>query len=654
MGMSRIVLYPSFPGVSTPDTSTIVFPCISKLVKVIIFHESRIILQTRPPFPTQTVMRPLTRILKRSLTAKLVIAISALVFIHGALFWSMFIKAEKQDLLDSVLSHSRSVSEVILTSLKHQMLKNIREDIRSTLESIGTAETLENVRISDTLGKTIYSSKPDDIGKIDDTVAIGSAPGGKSNGSFDSGKSTWAIYSSPRGYRVLSYVSPIYNGKECATAECHYHPPDQNIIGRLRTDFSLEAIDRGLAEDTLKNAVFLITFVTLIGLFLSMILWKLVIRPVSELAQGLERVSSGDLDHTVEIKSEDEIGQLAETFNVMTSELSTARLRLEKWNQSLSDEVEKKTREIRETQDRLIEAEKMAALGRVTADIAHGIRNPLTALGGFGRRLLRLASTEKQKEYANIIVNESTRLENILKDILLYSRESRRVLEKRPVADVINESILLFADTIRENRVSLELSFNTDLPTLMERDQLRQAIDNIISNALDVMPDGGILAIQTKAVWQHEIQTVELSITDTGPGVDEKALPMLFEPFYTTKKIGHGTGLGLSISKKIIEEHGGFIHTISSPGDGFSVIISFPYQGDEERDKIQCWEYMRCGRDKNNETKCPAFPHFGRSCWAVAGTLCAGKVHGTFAQKISSCRNCNYFRMVAAEKAQNS
>ena len=123
-------------------------------------------------------------------------------------------------------------------------------------------------------------------------------------------------------------------------------------------------------------------------------------------------------------------------------------------------------------------------------------------------------------------------------------------------------------------------------------------------------------------------------------------LPLIFEPFYTTKKIGHGTGLGLSISRKIVEEHGGFIQAKNRTEKGLTVSMYFPYQSDEELKNVPCWEYMQCGRDVNDEMKCPAYPHFGQVCWAVAGTLCAGKIQGTFAQKTNDCRNCIFYKKV--------
>ena len=181
---------------------------------------------------------------------------------------------------------------------------------------------------------------------------------------------------------------------------------------------------------------------------------------------------------------------------------------------------------------------------------------------------------------------------------------------------------------------------------LIEKDQLEQAANNLISNAIDAMPDGGTLTVTTKKEQANDIIYVAVHISDSGEGIPEEMLPLIFEPFYTTKKIGHGTGLGLSISRKIVEEHGGFIQAKNSSEKGLTVSMFFPYQRDEEVENVPCWEYMQCGRDVNEEMKCPAYPHFGQVCWAVAGTLCAGKIQGTFAQKTDNCRNCRFYKMV--------
>jgi signal transduction histidine kinase len=365
---------------------------------------------------------------------------------------------------------------------------------------------------------------------------------------------------------------------------------------------------------------------------------------------GMQRISSGDLDQQVHITSKDEIGRAAATFNSMTEELNIARHRMEKWTQSLEEEVARKTREIKQAQDKLIQAEKLASLGRLTADVAHEIRNPLSALGGFGRRLLKSVTGKKQRDYAEIIVFEADRLEHILSDVLTFSRETQIHFNKTRINKIIEKSIALFKETCEDQAIDIKIRYETDLPVLIDEEQLVHAVNDLVSNAIDAMPDGGTLTVSAVNEEVNDITYVAIHISDTGEGIPEETLPLVFEPFYTTKKIGHGTGLGLSISRKIVEEHGGFIQAKNRRGKGLTVSIYFPYQNDEDSKNVPCWEFMQCGRDVNDEIKCPSYPNFGRVCWAVAGTLCAGKIQGTFAQKIDDCRNCKFYKTVNKDR----
>lgn len=588
-----------------------------------------------------------------SLTGKLVTAICLLMIIGGSLAWYIFYRAERKDLLDNALSYTASLSELLKRSTRYDMLISERRGIQKTLEFIGASESIVKVRIFNTNGRVSFSSNPGDVGMdAKEFLSLPPAQGSASGLAAPSLDSQWSIVELGQE-RVLAYVEPIYNAPDCYTAACHVHGEEQKILGHMRTDFSLSPIDAIIRGHMIHNFVYMMLCVIIIAIILSFILWKIVLRPLANLSAGLKQVSTGDLTHKMDVESKDEIGRLAMTFNEMTGELSLARERMAEWNKTLREEVKKKAHEIEQTRDKLIQAEKMAAVGRLTADIAHGIRNPLTALGGFGRRLQKSAMTPTQQEYAQIIVSEVERLEIILKDILEFSRSTEPDFIKIDPADVINDSMQLFIDLCSEQRIEIKMEYGTDLPVLMDRRQVRQALDNLVSNAIDVMMSGGTLTILSREERIHNVTHVVVSVADTGPGIPEDKFNQIFEPFFTTKRIGRGTGLGLPITRKIIEEHGGFIKGENLPEGGFVVSLYFPYQSEDDLAETPCWEFMKCGRDTNNETKCPAFPHFGRTCWAVAGTLCAGRVQGTFAQKFHNCRECQFYKTVNQEEDLN-
>jgi signal transduction histidine kinase len=593
-----------------------------------------------------TATKPKISRITESLAGKLFLIFSLLILSGSCLVWYISVETDKRDLMDNSVAFISSFSEMIDRSIRYDMLLNHREHIQRTLESISSTESVKRIILFNDKGIVHYASEKGIIGQRLDSKAPlcrgCHADSLRPRETLTGGKK-WMIHNEG-GHRVLSFLEPIYNERNCYTAQCHQHNQEQRVLGILMTDFSLYPFDRWIRGKIVNTSLFTVLFLILSATLFYLIFWKFIHKPIRILSEGMERVTAGDLSHMVPNPSNDELGRLALTFNNMTNELNSSRKKMETWAQTLEEEVEKQTVEIGKAHDRMVQAEKMAALGRLTADIAHEIRNPLSALGGFGRRLQKIAVGSKEKEYSGIIVEEVNRLERILRDILTFSREAKLCFEKIPVTVVARESIITFSELCAEHAIGIVLDFASDLPVLIDKVHVRQGIDNIVSNAIDAMPDGGTLTVSTKVEGINNLIYVAVHVADTGSGIAGDKLALVFEPFHTTKVIGHGTGLGLSITKKIIEEHGGFIRAKNNLKSGITFSLYFPYQSDEDLLAVPCWEFMKCKRDRNNEVKCPAYPNFGRACWVVAGTFCEGKVQGTFAQKYQNCRRCDFFK----------
>ena len=234
-------------------------------------------------------------------------------------------------------------------------------------------------------------------------------------------------------------------------------------------------------------------------------------------------------------------------------------------------------------QQQLVQAEKLAALGRFTANVAHEIRNPLTSVGGFARRLNKtIPADTKEKDYAGIIIAEVTRLENILQNVLSFSRDSTPNITENDLAEVLEQVLLINRDLFREKNIELKLSLE-DIPRFpFDRDMIIEVLENIFLIAVDAMPEGGTLTITTEKEDEPDTSTVLIRIRDTGPGISEEQMAMIFEPFYTTKAAEKGTGLGLSITRKIMESLGGRVDIESEVGKGAVVILSQPFNSPEE------------------------------------------------------------------------
>jgi len=586
----------------------------------------------------------------RSLTGKLIITIGLIIIIGGGISWYILISNGGKTLVDNAIKYTASYSEQIKKSTRYSMLTYHREAIQKTIEDIGSAENIKRIRIFDSKGRIFYSSRKEEIGHEVDrssTTCFGCHTDPEKPTITLTSKNQWTIYRGREGYRILAFVEPIYNEPSCYTAACHIHSQKQRVLGILETDFSLASVDKTIGQQTLEITIYAIVFMGIGFIILYFILRRLVLRPVSILAGAMSRVANGDVAQKVSITSQDEMSVLADVFNTMTEDLMIAREKMENWTQTLETEVAKKTEDLKKSQDKLVQAEKLASLGRMASDVAHEIRNPLTAIGGFARRLYKIVNGQKEKEYAEVVVTEVDRLEKILRDVLAFSREARYHLEKHNIGDVVQDTVKTYEDLCREHYINVEIKIERNLPpVLLDREQVRQAITNLITNAIDAMPDGGTLTIRAGNEVLHDVTYTFLRVSDTGRGIPKDKLPLIFEPFFSTKEIGHGTGLGLSITRKIMEEHGGFIKAESELGKGSEFSLYFPYQSEEESMKVPCWEYMKCRRDQDATIKCPAYPNFGRICWAVAGTFCEGKVQGTFAQKYEDCRKCEFYQKV--------
>ncbi len=228
-------------------------------------------------------------------------------------------------------------------------------------------------------------------------------------------------------------------------------------------------------------------------------------------------------------------------------------------------------------QEHLAENEKFAALGRLTANVSHTIKNPLTVIGGFANRLLNtLPAGTKEKKYASLIHSEAIRLENVLKNVLLFSRRDAGSREGFDPSQIIEEALSMYEDICKEKSIIISRDFH-DTPLIIgNKVQVLQAIENLLSNAVDAMPQGGTLTVITDRENVSDSMYTTLKIQDTGHGIDKENLSRIFEPFFTTKVFQKGTGLGLSIAKKVLDDHGGFIRVKSEIGAGTTFSLYFP------------------------------------------------------------------------------
>ncbi|MCX5908111.1 MAG: ATP-binding protein, partial [Deltaproteobacteria bacterium] len=237
-----------------------------------------------------------------------------------------------------------------------------------------------------------------------------------------------------------------------------------------------------------------------------------------------------------------------------------------------------------QTQTRLIQSEKLAAMGEMVASITHEIKNPLVSVGGFARRLDRnLPEGSPEKKYVNIILKEVKRLENFLNETLTYSREPTQISEPHDLNRILEDSLSVFDVEFQEKRIALKKELPPHLPSLFgDAQQVKQVFINLILNALQAMGQDGVFTVKTSHQCRNSRHYLEVELGDTGGGIDREVLDNIFNPFFTTK--AEGTGLGLAIVHKIITQHHGEIEVANHPGEGTTFLVRFflPPGNDEQ------------------------------------------------------------------------
>jgi two-component system NtrC family sensor kinase len=312
----------------------------------------------------------------------------------------------------------------------------------------------------------------------------------------------------------------------------------------------------------------------LIVLLLTYLLTRAMILPLEEMVSATKRIAGGDLDHGVAVHSGGEIGHLAVNFNKMLASLKSMKAEQEQWAHTLERKVEERTAELMAMQTQMAQSEKLASMGRLAAGVAHEINNPLGGIMAFSMTALEDCRPEDpMRENLDTIVKQTLRCREIVKGLLDFSRQSETEVARVEINPVVENTLaLLDKQAIFHNIKTIRIFQEKVPPVFIDPHQMQQVLINILLNAADAMEESGTLTVETAKAGERE--EVVIRISDTGKGIAEKDLPLVFEPFYTTKKVGQGTGLGLAIAHGVVNRAGGRIEVSSRPGETtFSIFL---------------------------------------------------------------------------------
>lgn len=508
------------------------------------------------------------------LSTKLIVLLLCTLVAIFALLGYLNIRLQRQHLEAATLTSAERMSDVIRRNATYHMLRNDREGLYHTIETMADEPGMVKVRIFDQQGKISYSTDSKEVGSTVDKAAEAcygchsqSQPLARLNR-----PDRFRIYRAG-GQRVLGIVTPIENQPACANAACHAHPASQQILGVLDTDLSLAKANQQLAEGNARTLAYTIGAMLLIALLSWLFIVRMVGRPISVLTEGTEKLAEGDLGYQIQVKSNDEMGDLADSFNQMSLQLRTANEEIVTWAKMLEDRVSEKTHELKSVYDNVLQVEKMASVGKMAAVVAHEINNPLAGILTYAKLLrrwleggsLKENKVDEAKQCLDLIVDESRRCGEIVKNLLMFSRTAPMNVETTDINVVVDRCIRLVQHQLQMAGVEVQLALDDHLPKVQcDPGQIEQVLLALVMNAKDAMPHGGNLWLRTAMNFAED--ELQIEVRDDGTGIAAEFLPNIFEPFQTTKEKGHGVGLGLAVSRNIIERHHGRIEVHSEPG----------------------------------------------------------------------------------------
>jgi len=525
----------------------------------------------------------------KHVSTKLLVLLLACLACGSAMLGYINIRLHRHDLEQVSLEQAIEISDFVRDNTYRSMLANDRKGLYDAIDGIGHHSEIEQIRIIDHNGRVAFSSDPHEAGNLirrDSTQCIECHRGGEP----PSLQKRFRIYEGRNDagtHRVLAVIAPILNKPECSNAACHAHPASQRILGVLDTGLSLKREDASLAQSTLWVVLLALGGGGLIALLVWAAIHSVLHTPLKRLREGTQHLAEGELGYQIPVESADELGALAAAFNGMSSQLQAAQREITSWAHTLEHRVEQKTSELQKNQQQMLQVERMVAIGKMSAVVAHEINNPLAGILTYARLLkkwiARGLKDEEQKKEAieslDLIASESKRCGELLHNLLSFSRTSPMNLSLFDLNAVVGRTIRLTEHKAEISGIMLTVDLDQNLPPLQcDAAQIEQVALALIINAIDAMPHGGNLWVSTRSLPGGE--QIELQVRDDGVGIPPEILPRIFDPFTTTKEVGKGVGLGLAVSKGIVERHGGQIEVSSELGVGTTFRIILPLRAE--------------------------------------------------------------------------
>jgi two-component system, NtrC family, sensor kinase len=521
-----------------------------------------------------------------------VVVIITILSLFLFISYGIIFRSVNERYMESVISENgNNIGYLVEGALYRSMLENDRTRLQGALDRINKMTGIDDVNMYDHENNLVYTSIPNDSTSHGDPNCI------SCHKDFDSmfsvkeksyriidanSKCTMNPYAGDR--RQLLIKSPILNQQSCYTSSCHAHSQEEEVLGSLIIKLPLTKLDNALRKSTSDYFLFASLSTILLMLVLIYFTHKRIRKPLKEIVSASEAVTKGDTSMRLKIVP----GQLSDmrmvsnAFNDMLDNLQKANLELQNWSHQLEYKVQKKSEELGQAQNELINIERIASLGKLSLSVAHEINNPLSGILIYTKLIYKQIANQElepvKKEsilkHLRLVENETKRCGDIVKSLLDFSKKDQEGFEPKHLHEILTEMFELISHSMKIANIHFWSDFRApDDLIYCSPNQCKQACIAILVNAMEAVSTDGEVQISS---LNPNGENIQIDITDNGVGISEEDLPHVFEPFYSTKNKTSGTGLGLAIVHGIVQSHKGKISIKSVCGKGTTISITIP------------------------------------------------------------------------------
>jgi two-component system, NtrC family, sensor kinase len=524
----------------------------------------------------------------RRLGFKLILSLTILIVAISCVSGFLDYRMQRNELIQTMVLGADQLSRSITSATWHAMLDDDRQAAYEIMRVIAEKNGVDRIRMFNREGQLTFSTDPQEkpsLAKTSDRVCL-SCHGSTPIRSKPPIASRMRYGTSPEGAKTLSIVTPIYNEPSCSNASCHAHRARTQVLGVLDVALRLDLVQQQMQAITL-HAIIATLLAVIVGAALVILFTRRFVQtPINELIKGTKAVSAMQLDRPIQIpRRSRELDELADSFNLMRERLKVAVDDLNDMRETLETKVAERTDQLQAAHRKLLQAERLASLGQLSASVAHEINNPISGVLNLSTLLERLMAggqfppgrEAEFRKYLSQISTETARVGRIVSDLLAFSRRSKPQRVPADLNRLVTRTLELVDHKLKLTNAETVLELTPDLP-LVECDpsQIQQVILNLVLNGAQAMQSkgGGKLTISTKLATERH--TAELRVTDSGEGIPPENLSKIFDPFFTTKADGKGVGLGLSTLYGIVKAHDGEVEVTSKRNEGASFLVMLP------------------------------------------------------------------------------